>query len=316
MRPTPMRPLRMDRREGPGRPRRGEDGSFIPEPKKVQESEEGGLSGGSYGGEQLVSGVGEQQQSGKRASGGCGGVRRLGDGWTRRCTSSAIRWARRAQQGSNPLVETYGNYWMKNATGDWIEASHIIPKDAVEIYVQVRHTRKGEFQDMWEDSKSSHFSRKERQMLSTAMKKMPAAGKVLSEVFCPPRITKLLRKRGYDVGTSFDLQTGWDLSKPEERKAMWKALREEQPEVILACPPYKAFSRMQAVNWGRMDPKKRVHLLQTGREHLHLAIAVLRWQLRRGGAILFEHPDGATSWQEPELQSLAASRGVQTVVCD
>ena len=316
MRPTPMRPLRMDRREGPGRPRRGEDGGFIPEPKKVQESEEGGLSGGSYGGEQLVSGVGEQQQSGKRASGGCGGVRRLGDGWTRCCTSSAIRWARRAQQGSNPLVETYGNYWMKNATGDWIEASHIIPKDAVEIYVQVRHTRRGEFQDMWEDSKSSHFSRKERQMLSTAMKKMPAAGKVLSEVFCPPRITKLLRKRGYDVGTSFDLQTGWDLSKPEERKAMWKALREEQPEVILVCPPCKAFSRMQAVNWGRMDPKKRVHLLQTGREHLHLAIAVLRWQLRRGGAILFEHPDGATSWQEPELQSLAASRGVQTVVCD
>ena len=94
-------------------------------------------------------------------------------------------------------------------------------------------------------------------MLSTAMKKMPAAGKVLSEVFCPPRITKLLRKRGYDVGTSFDLQTGWDLSKPEERKAMWKALREEQPEVILACPPCKAFSRMQAVNWGRMDPKRK-----------------------------------------------------------
>ena len=109
MRPTPMRPLRMDRREGPGRPRRGEDGGFIPEPKKVQEPEEGGLSGGSYGGEQLVSGVGEQQQSGKRASGGCGGVRRLGDGWTRCCASSAIRWARRAQQGSNPLVETYGN---------------------------------------------------------------------------------------------------------------------------------------------------------------------------------------------------------------
>ncbi|CAK9025028.1 unnamed protein product [Durusdinium trenchii] len=205
---------------------------------------------------------------------------------------------------------------MKNATGDWIEASNVIPKDAVEIYVQVRHTRRGEFQDMWEDFKSSHFSRKERQMLSTAMKKMPAAGKVLSEVFCPPRITKILRKRGYDVGTSFDLLTGWDLSKPEERKAMWKALREERPEVILACPPCKAFSRMQAVNWGRMDPKKRVHLFQTGRERLHLAIAVLRWQLRRGGAILFEHPDGATSWQEPELQSLAASRGVQTVVCD
>ena len=33
----------------------------------------------------------------------------------------------------------------------------------------------------------------------------------------------------------------------------------------------------------------------------------LKWQLRRGGAILFEHPDGATSWQEPELQSLAAT---------
>lgn len=72
---------------------------------------------------------------------------------------------------------------------------------------------------------------------------------------------------------------------------------------------------MQAVNWARARPEKKIELLKVGREHLELAVAVLKW-LRRGGAILFEHPDGAASWQEPELQSLAAHAGVKTVVGD
>ena len=314
--PTSLRPLRMDRREGPGRHRRGEDGGLIIEPKEVQESEEGGPSVSSNGGEQLVPGVREQQPGGERAGGGCGRVRRLEDGWTRCATRSTVRWARQAQQGNNSLLEVHGNFWMKNSTGEWIESAGTIPKEVNEVYVQIRHSKRGEFQNLWEDSKSTHISRKDRQMLMAMMKKMGPKGRALSEVFCPPRVTKILKEKGYQVGTSFDLVTGWDLSRPEDRKAMWKALRAEQPEVILACPPCRAYSKMQAVNWSRMDPKKRVHLLQTGQEHLHLAIAVLRWQLRRGGAILFEHPDGATSWQDPELQSLANSSGVKVVICD
>ena len=31
---------------------------------------------------------------------------------------------------------------------------------------------------------------------------------------------------------------------------------------------------------------------------------------------MFERPDGATSWQEPELQALASRSDVKTVVCD
>ena len=42
----------------------------------------------------------------------------------------------------------------------------------------------------------------------------------------------------------------------------------------------------------------------------------MKWQLNRGGAILFEHPDGASSWQDPDMQSLAARNDVKTVVCD
>lgn len=115
------------------------------------------------------------------------------------------------------------------------------------------------------------------------------------------------------TGTSFDLMTGWDLTDPGH---MWKALREESPQVIIACPPCTAFSQLQAINRGRMPMERKVHLLRTGKEHLQLAIAVLKWQLKRGGAILFEHPDGASSWQDPEMQKLAAHADVKTVTCD
>lgn len=201
--------------------------------------------------------------------------------------------------------------------GQWSRFEGKIPDRANEIYVNFRPTRRGEFQDSWADGKSTHFSRKTRQMLQNAMKKAKdKLGVTLTELYSPPRINPHLERMGHPAGTCFDLDTGWDLGDPKHREAMWRRLREERPEVILACPPCTAFSRMQALNWSRMQPHRKVELLKIGREHLELAVAVLKWQLKRGGAILFEHPDGATSWQEPELQSLASLTAVKTVICD
>ena len=94
---------------------------------------------------------------------------------------------------------------------------------------------------------------------------------ILGEIYSPPRIALHLQKKGYQVGSSFDLQTGWDLSQDNHRRQMWRILREERPEVLVVSPPCTAFSRLQAINWGRMMPGHQVRLLQTGREHLQLA---------------------------------------------
>ena len=315
--PAEVRHVRVDCGGGPGGHRRGEDGGIITESTEVQEPEEGGLGGSSYGGhgiagDELGPSVSAQQPGGECAGGGCGGVR-----WVKCCTQGANRWARRAQRGKDPFFEVYGTFWKMTVDGGWQEEHGEIPKESAEIYVQVRASRRGDFQDQWEDARTTHLTRKNRQFWTKAIKKTEETfKKTIAELYSPPRVASTMNRKGYDTGTSFDLATGWDLSCPSDRKAMWKALREESPMVIVACPLCTAFSRMQAVNWGRMTQAKKVHLLKTGKEHLHLAIAVMKWQLRRGGAILFEHPEGATSWQDPQLQSLAAQRDVKTVVCD
>eukprot|EP00913_Durusdinium_trenchii_P024025 g22563.t1 len=236
---------------------------------------------------------------------------------TPECSNArAKRWARRAQRGEDPYYLIEEHYWVLQ-DGELVKRDGIIPKEETEVYVNFRPSRRTTFQDEWEEAKTTQLSRKNRQMIEKALKANQDKFKVtMAEVYSPPRISPLLEKMGLKVGPSYDLVTNWDLSDPHQRRAMWKSLREERPEVILACPPCTAFSRMQVINWGRMSTAKRVSMLQAGKEHLHLAIAVLKWQLRRGGGILFEHPDGATSWQEPELQALAAHHNIKTVVCD
>ena len=318
-----MRLLRMDPGGRDGGHRRCEDGGFITESEEVQKPKEGGPCGSSSGGPgldtilPLVEGV-DNQQPGGRSGGGRGRLRGLEqpEALVRCSNARAKRWARRAQRGEDPYYLIEEHYWVLQ-DGELVKRDGIIPKEETEVYVNFRPSRRTTFQDEWEEAKTTQLSRKNRQMIEKALKANQDKFKVtMAEVYSPPRISPLLEKMGLKVGPSYDLVTNWDLSDPHQRRAMWKSLREERPEVILACPPCTAFSRMQVINWGRMSTAKRVSMLQAGKEHLHLAIAVLKWQLRRGGGILFEHPDGATSWQEPELQALAAHHNIKTVVCD
>lgn len=81
--------------------------------------------------------------------------------------------------------------------------------------------------------------------------------KQVGELYCPPRISEPLKKKG-PVGTSFDLQTGWGLSREDRRREMWRVLREERPEVRPHCFA-TVYGLQQAINWGRVSHEKRVH---------------------------------------------------------
>ena len=117
-------------------------------------------------------------------------------------------------------------------------------------------------------------------------------------------------------GTSYDLITGWDLSTAENRRKMWSTLRHEKPELIIACPPCKMFSLLQELNFSKMPWDQAVHLIQIGLDDLELAALVATWQHRRGKYFVFEHPDGARSWDEECMQRLAGLPGVRRTRCD
>ncbi|CAK9011962.1 Retrovirus-related Pol polyprotein from transposon RE2 (Retro element 2) (AtRE2) [Includes: Protease RE2 [Durusdinium trenchii] len=256
-------------RKGPGGHRGGEDGGVIIEPEEVQEPEKGGLgvagdeeksSGGDDGGVGICAQhrLDEGELCREDAGGRCVGrrVRRLEEApaLTKCSGSKAVKWAKKAQAGEHVYLAAKPGYstWREEL---WTHYESEIPEDIPEVYVEVYLNRRGLREEEWGEEKQRQLSRKERRELAKAIKSVEKKSQViLGEIYSPPRIALHLRKKGYQVGSSFDLQTGWDLSQDNHRRQMWRILREERPEVLVVSPPCTAFSRLQAINWGRMMP--------------------------------------------------------------
>lgn len=176
----------------------------------------------------------------------------------------------------------------------------------------------GEWKKKSVEIEEDHFndrrlSRANKKKLAKAMRERRDAVQI-GEVYGPGRMKEAASEWKLSMSTCYDLLTGWDLAQEDHRKAMWQALREEKPDFLIISPPCTAFSQLQAVNWGRMMPQRRVALLKAGLEHLQLAAAAVKWQLNRGGHILFEQPAGASSWKEPCIQAVAQRPEVYTIV--
>ena len=92
--------------------------------------------------------------------------------------------------------------------------------------------------------------------------------------------------------------------------------RRPGPVLIVLCPPCTAFSIVQELNLPKMQWAKAVKMIQTGLEHLHLAIEVAKWQVRRGRYIVVDQPETARSWKEESVQELKKMAGVMEVSLD
>ena len=166
----------------------------------------------------------------------------------------------------------------------------------------------------FEDGRSTGLNQRQKKDVTKGMSEV--SNKVISEVFSPPRVSEVGEKKRFGRGTAFDLQTGWDLADPQQRKQMWRKLDEERPLLIVLCPPCGPFSQLQEWNFQRMPLEKSMMMLWTGLEHLELAMAIARWQKRQGGYFLFEHPLGARSWKEGCVQKMLQEEGVFQTKCD
>lgn len=155
------------------------------------------------------------------------------------------------------------------------------------------------------------LNRKSRRRIEKALKQV-----VVSEVYSEPRVSQMAMEKGMKGGTCFDLKTGFDLSTRRDRARAWKTLKEEDPDLVVVCPPCGPFSQMQALNYPNMSLEKAMYLLGEGLEHLNFAMKVLEWQVRRGKLGLFEHPDGSKAWHEECVQRVMRIPGMRRVVGD
>ena len=93
-------------------------------------------------------------------------------------------------------------------------------------------------------------------------------------------------------------------------------VREKKPTWIIGSPPCTAFSRLQGLNFPKMDPLKVEQILKEARRHLHFVISLYHIQLAHKRHFLHEHPVGAASWKDPFMEKLLKHPSVGTSVAD
>ena len=227
------------------------------------------------------------------------------EGWHECQTQEDKKWARKAQLnglepsrgGSFEAQLEYEIY--KEEEGGWKKESGWVPVDEeAKVRLQIRLSEKERMSDLFEEPKERCFTNKQRK------KVFEAFNATVSEVYSPPRVVPIAEKAGLQAGTSFDLETGWDLLECEDEKEMWKKLEREDPFLVIISHPCTPFSRLQEWNFARMDFGKALNMVKIGLHHLRLGAKIAWWQVKRGAYYLYEQPDGARSWEEPEIQEL------------
>ena len=88
--------------------------------------------------------------------------------------------------------------------------------------------------------------------------KMEIAKGIVSEVYSPPRVAEAAKRMGLTQGLSLDLTTSdeegnpWDFSKPHMQEKANKALREQAPALLIACPMCGPFSSWMNLCYQKM----------------------------------------------------------------
>ena len=149
-----------------------------------------------------------------------------------------------------------------------------------------------------------------------------AARKIVSEIYSPPRITKLIRElrpKHVMPGFSFDITVldpddgmPWDFSIPEKRAKARRKLREQKPYLLVGSPMCTQFSTWQYLNEHRSTDKAGMRRAKIAAiVHLDFVASLYEEQIAGARYFLHEHPLHATSWSVPSIEALLRMPQVQ-----
>ena len=150
--------------------------------------------------------------------------------------------------------------------------------------------------------------------------------RVISEVYSPPRVTKLLSALpptalapGFALDlTCIDPDDGkpWDFNVLEKRQKAIKMTRDQKPLFLILSPMCTAFCTWQRLNAQKCEPGRLERKLEIAREHLQYAAQLCREQVEGGRYFLFEHPKFASWWAEPCMKELQEIKDVEVIHAD
>lgn len=148
-------------------------------------------------------------------------------------------------------------------------------------------------------------------MIQLLVNKIKAA-----EVYSPPRVAEMARKMGLKAGWSLDITTTdhdgrkRDSNDTEMRNRAVRKLFKDEPLLLIGSPMCFAFSRMNNANYPKMCPEEYNRRMEYGRKHLEFCAKLYAMHWRAGRYLLHEHPEGASSWQEPCIIKLLNKEAV------
>ena len=94
----------------------------------------------------------------------------------------------------------------------------------------------------------------------------------VSEVYSPPRLTARAAEFGLLAGSALDLTTGWDFNKRSDRHAAMLKISQEDPHLLLLCPPCRVWSKLRTLSNSKRDPKVVEREITEAKRHLRFLL--------------------------------------------
>ena len=147
----------------------------------------------------------------------------------------------------------------------------------------------------------------------------PPGSADICEVFSPERVCARCTRHGLVAGSSFDLHTGYDLSKYKVQREVEAKIDAEQPELLIGSPPCTKFSILQnlvrAKGLTHEQRDKFERDLAQAVKHVNFCVKLYHRQRVRGRYDLHEHPLTATSWQVPSMKTITSRQDNYIAEC-
>ena len=106
--------------------------------------------------------------------------------------------------------------------------------------------------------------------------------------------------RALDPRTHKKDGTPWDFNLAADRQEALMLIDTTQPTWVIGSPPCTPFSKLNVnLNFPKMAPEIVREKIKEGIRHLHFVISIYRKQLNAARHFLHEHPQDASSWDDP-----------------
>jgi len=163
---------------------------------------------------------------------------------------------------------------------------------------------------------SAKIMRISNQPINPTFVEMYGCGNIVTAANTVLRNLNVTGLAAFDLRTCKPSGVPWDFSKKSDRSEALRFVKEKKPVWIIGSPPCTAFSRLQGLNFPKMDPARVAQIMKEARAHLHFVISLYHIQIADGRHFLHEHPQGASSWKDLRMLRLLKNHLVNVTVSD